>query len=89
MIDWDAGIGIAGHSMGGQSTAIAACQKCADAYGIKAAVIHHSANGNTSSGGNVGANITLPTAYFTSSGDSIWRETRELWQNMPSGKARN
>jgi len=87
-IDWAAGVGIAGHSMGGQSTAIAACKSCAEAYGIKAAVLHHAANGDTKGGKNVGVNITLPTAYFTSSGDSIWKETRDLWQNMPAGPPR-
>jgi hypothetical protein len=35
LIDWAAGVGIAGHSMGGQSTAIAASSECAKAYGIK------------------------------------------------------
>ena len=76
-IDFGAGVGIAGHSMGGQATAVAAGAACAERWGIKAAVLHHPANGNVSGGaaGNVGANMSVPVAAFTSSGDSIWPET--------------
>ena len=86
LIDWDAGVGIAGHSMGGQATAITASKNCVvQHFGarIKAAVLHHAANGAVGGGPtpgktNVGTNVSIPTAAFTSSGDSIWAETRYL-----------
>ncbi len=39
-INWTAGVGIAGHSMGGQATLFSSAYN-ASAYGIKAAVMHH------------------------------------------------
>jgi len=77
-IDWEAGVGIAGHSMGGQATALSASAACARAWGIRAAVLHHNANGNVTGGGNVGVNISVPIAAFTSDGDSIWPETMQM-----------
>lgn len=41
MIDWDAGIAIAGHSMGGQGTLFASSYENASSYDIRAAVMHH------------------------------------------------
>lgn len=73
-IDWSTGVGIAGHSMGGQATALAAGSACAKAWDIRAAALHHPAAG-TVPWGNVGSNISVPVAAFTSSGDSIWPET--------------
>lgn len=79
-IDWSAGVGVAGHSMGAQAAAIAASPACAKAHDIRAVALHHNANGNVTggAGGNVGANISVPLAAFTSSGDAIWHETVEL-----------
>jgi len=66
MIDWDAGVGIAGHSMGGQATAWAAHDDCAARWNIKAAVLQHAFEANVK-GGNAGLNITkTPLAAFTS-----------------------
>jgi len=73
-IDWTLGVGIAGHSMGGQSTVVASCEACAYKYGIVAAALHHPATGqleNLGGGGNIGSNVSIPTAVFTSSGDHI------------------
>ena len=41
MINWDAGVGIAGHSMGGQGTLFASSYDNASNYDIRAAVMHH------------------------------------------------
>ena len=72
LIAWEMGVGIAGHSMGGQATALAACYACANKYGIVAAALHHPAPGALAGGThNIGANITVPTAVFTSGGDNI------------------
>jgi hypothetical protein len=40
-IDWDAGVGISGHSMGGQAATIAASAACAKRWDIRAAVLEH------------------------------------------------
>lgn len=39
-VNWDAGVGIAGHSMGGQATLFSSSYNSSD-YNIKAAVMHH------------------------------------------------
>lgn len=83
LIDWSKGVGISGHSMGGQSTANAATKACTEAYDIRAAVIHHAADGKTIHG-NIGSNISIPTASFTSTGDGIWKETREIHEAIPT-----
>jgi len=82
LIDWSKGVGISGHSMGGQSTTNAATKACTQAYDIRAAVIHHSANGDTGHG-NIGSNVSIPTASFTSTGDNIWKETRDIYEAIP------
>jgi len=84
LIDWSKGVGIAGHSMGGQSTASAATKACTQAYDIRAAVLHHAASGDTKYG-NTGSNVSVPTASFTSTGDSIWKETRDIYEAIPKG----
>lgn len=76
-IDWHAGVGIAGHSMGGQAATIAASAACTARWGIKAAVLHHPASGATPAG-NVGVNISVPVIGMTSDGDSIWPETQAI-----------
>lgn len=82
-VDWSAGVGISGHSMGGQATTLSAHTECAKRWGIKAAVLHHSANGDTSIG-NLGVNVSVPLAAFGSSGDpSCTKETRDIWENAP------
>jgi hypothetical protein len=40
-VDWSSGVGIAGHSMGGQATLFSSSYGNASAYDIKAAVLHH------------------------------------------------
>jgi hypothetical protein len=79
MIDFAAGVGIAGHSMGGQGAAQAAGGDCPKRWGVKTAVLHHPANCAVP-GGNIGTNMTIPVAGFTSSGDSIWHETEAVMQ---------
>jgi hypothetical protein len=37
LVDWDAGVGIAGHSMGGQATTLSSHKACTAKWGIKAA----------------------------------------------------
>ena len=71
-IDWDKGVGIAGHSMGGQATTVAASAKCTEQWNIKAAALHHAALPETVDG-NIGCNISIPTIAFTSSGDYVAR----------------
>lgn len=79
-VDWQAGVGIAGHSMGGQATTIASAAACAKKWNIKAAALHHPANGATPAG-NVGVGASVPLAAFTSDGDSIWPETHDIYYN--------
>ena len=74
LIDHGAGAGVVGHSMGGQGAAMAGGAACAAQWGVKTVVLQHSANGDVP-GGNIGSNISVPVAAFTTSGDSIWPET--------------
>ena len=64
MINWDAGVGVAGHSMGGQGTTIASCASCVKKWNIKAVAMHHPADGQTADG-NLGVNISVPAIGFT------------------------
>ena len=57
-----AAVGIAGHSMGGQSTAIAANSNCTKQYNVGAAVLHHPATGDT---------LTVPFNRFASDVNSM------------------
>ena len=77
LIDWAAGVGVAGHSMGGQATVIAASAACAARWGIKSAALHHPFDGAVP-GGNLGSNISVPTAGFASTGDDIWPMTQAI-----------
>jgi dienelactone hydrolase len=70
-IDWAAGVGIAGHSMGGQATSVSASAACAERWGIRAAALVHPAIGDLPSGKNTGSGMSVPTAAFTSSGDNL------------------
>jgi hypothetical protein len=70
-IDWDAGVGIAGHSMGGQASTVSASAACAAQWGIRAAALIHPAAGNLPGGRSSGANMSVPTAAFTSTGDHL------------------
>ena len=93
LVDWAAGVGVAGHSMGGQATTSAAHHRCAAEWDIRAAVLHHTApcelqaahdasGGASGGGGNTGLNITsVPLAVFTSSGDGICNASasRAIW----------
>mmetsp|Transcript_25308 Transcript_25308/g.49796 ORF Transcript_25308/g.49796 Transcript_25308/m.49796 type:complete len:313 (+) Transcript_25308:19-957(+) len=69
-VDWGLGVGLAGHSMGGQATAVGAASACTEKWNILAAVLHHPAPGKVPAG-NVGSNISVPLIGFTSSGDNI------------------
>lgn len=70
-IDWEAGVGIAGHSMGGQATTMAANAACTARWDIRAAVLVHPEIGVFPWGTNTGSNMSVPVAAFTSSGDNI------------------
>ena len=69
-IDWSAGVGAAGHSMGGQATSMSTSAACAARWDIRAAVLVHPEIGSLP-WGNTGSNMSLPTAAFTSSGDHL------------------
>jgi len=69
-IDWEAGVGIAGHSMGGQATTMSASSACAKKWDIRAAALVHPEIGALP-WGNTGTNISIPVAAFTSSGDNL------------------
>ena len=86
-IDWAAGVGIAGHSMGGQATALSAGAACAQRWDIRAAVLHHPASGALPGGANIGVNMSVPVAGFTSSGDSIFPETFGIMAAFNSSSA--
>ena len=77
LIDFAAGYGIVGHSMGGQGAAMAGGAACAAQWGVKTVVLHHPASGDVP-GGNIGSNISLPVAAFTTSGDAIWPDTNGI-----------
>ena len=70
-IDWAAGVGVAGHSMGGQASTVSAGAACAAQWGIRAAALIHPASGNLPGGSNSGAGMSVPTAAFTSTGDHL------------------
>jgi hypothetical protein len=91
LINFSLGVAIAGHSMGGQSTAYAAGSKCTDEWDIRAAALHHPADGtNGASGRNIGENITVPLAAFTSTGDHICDASlaRAIYSATPSSTPR-
>jgi len=69
-IDWKAGVGAAGHSMGGQASTLSASAACAAKWDIRAAALIHPEIGSLP-WGNTGSNISLPVATFTSSGDTL------------------
>jgi len=70
-IDWAAGVGIAGHSMGGQASSFSAQRACAAQWDIRAAALIHPAEGALADGRNSGAAMAVPTAAFTSTGDKL------------------
>lgn len=69
-IDWTVGVGIAGHSMGGQSTTMSANSACAKKWDIRASALVHPEIGALP-WGNTGSNISVPVIAFTSSGDKL------------------
>lgn len=87
-VDWNAGVGIAGHSMGGQATTTSAHFECAKEWDLRAAVIHHAAPCDIRGvkGANAGSNITtIPLAAFTSSGDSCCEaSTKNIYDASPT-----
>ena len=74
LIDFAAGAAVVGHSMGGQGAAMAGGAACTKQWGVKTVVLHHPAKGDVP-WGNIGSNISVPVAAFTTSGDAIWPET--------------
>jgi dienelactone hydrolase len=76
-VNWDHGVAIAGHSMGGQATAWTAHENCTSQWGIKTAAIQHGVWGTTNEeigvpviamGGTSDASITIKTKdVFTKS----------------------
>lgn len=65
-LDFRNGSGIAGHSMGGESTGINARREFAGPLGIRAAVLHQAAI----LGAAEGALISIPSQHMTGTGDS-------------------
>ena len=84
LVDWSVGVGICGHSMGGQAAALASGAGCTKQWDIRAAALHHPASGDIGAAGNIGVNISVPVAAFTTSGDGIWPETRDIYFNSSS-----
>jgi len=74
LIDWSAGVAIAGHSMGGQAAAQAATRACASRWDIRAAALQHAADDVS----GLGANLTVPVIGFTSSGDPSANKTEAI-----------
>ena len=83
-VDWTAGVGICGHSMGGQATvrSATAANTVAHHRNITAAVLHHP---EVDSGGG---KIAVPLAAFTGTTDTICPapETMEIWDPAPLPK---
>lgn len=78
MMDSAAGVGIAGHSMGGQATSWAAHENCTSHWNIKAAAVHHgvTATNNTK--------IGVPLAAFGGTLDSwISQMTKDMFVKSP------
>lgn len=64
LIDWEAGIGVIGHSMGGEVVSQMASAAFAEKYNVKAAVCEHCLMCKV--GGDV---ITTPAMFMTGTGD--------------------
>merc|ERR1712048_638852 len=65
-VDWDAQVGLYGHSMGGAASGLNAADTVAvSKYNLGAAVCLHPAQGGQ------GAKTTIPTFYFTGTIDTI------------------
>lgn len=81
-IDWNVGIGVSGHSMGGQGVSKAAEKGYAAANGIKAAVGHHPAPDDG------GAAIGIPLAMYTGANDGCCGTdtTHHIWDAAPKPK---
>lgn len=77
-IDWSNGVGYAGHSMGGQAGVIAGNIQCTSRWNIKAIVLHHPFDAVINGNQNMGVNLSVPTAIFTSSGDSIFPDSQNI-----------
>ncbi len=82
LINWTAGVGIAGHSMGGQATVRSARRDWTEKYDIRAAVLHHP---ETDDGG---VNISVPVAAFTGEKDHTCppSQTHHIWDPAPRPK---
>jgi hypothetical protein len=83
LINHAAGVGVVGHSLGGQGAAVAATGDCPARWGVKTAVLHHPASGELP-GGNIGASMSVPVAAFTSDGDAGWPSAHAIMQAFAS-----
>lgn len=83
-VDWrdSVGVGICGHSMGGQATVRSAAASYVAQYNIRAAALHHP---EVDSGG---AAISVPLAAFTGDTDHICpaKETHTIYDPAPPPK---
>jgi len=78
-VDWEVGVAIAGHSMGGQATAWASHENCTSQWNIKTAAVHHGVWGTTND------KIGIPVAAFSSTGDSsISPKTKQVFERSPT-----
>jgi len=77
-INWDVGVAIAGHSMGGQATAWTAHENCTSQWGIKTAAIHHGVWGTTNE------KIGVPVIAMGGTKDqSITVKTKDVFTKSP------
>jgi len=78
-VDWEAGIAIAGHSMGGQATAWSAHENCTSQWGIKTAAIQHGVWGTTNE------HIGVPVIAMGGTSDaSITVKTKDVFTKSPT-----
>lgn len=78
MLDMNSGVGVAGHSMGGQATAYSAHENCTSKWNIKAAAVHHGVTAVTNH------NIGVPLAGFGGVLDEwISDMTKEMFEQSP------
>ena len=83
-VNWDptVGVGICGHSMGGQATVRSAAAEHTSLYNIRAAALHHPEVDNG------GSSISVPLAAFTGDADHICpaSETHTIYDPAPAPK---
>lgn len=82
LIDWTPGVGIVGHSMGGEATIRSAQAIYTRPRNIRAAMLHHPFVGP----GDFGSKIAVPIAAFTGTADNICypNETVKVFDAVPA-----